>query len=112
MRASGFHDDYNEEVKIALALGAKPDAVNEFNVLFGADSESEYCFKCSPDLLIEAYDFVHSSENEQAFSNLRFGLYIKAFFQFELRRRRFLQERSAGIEKNSTESDSSSIEKN
>ncbi|MGO5593408.1 helix-turn-helix domain-containing protein [Acidaminococcus sp. HCP3S3_G9_1] len=86
LRASGFHDDYNEEVKIALALGAQPDAVNEFNVLFGADPESEYCFKCSPDLLIEAYDFVHSSENEQAFNNLKFGLYIKAFFQYQIGR--------------------------
>ena len=93
LRESGFHDDYDERVKNAFEVGLHPDCIEEFTIYFGNSpkSEDDFCFGCTRDLLIAVYDYVHSSENEQAFNNLKFGLYIKAFFQYRIGRDRALQ---------------------
>lgn len=88
LRESGFHDDYDERVKNTFEVGLHPDCIEEFTIYFGNSpkSEDDFCFGCTRDLLIAVYDYVHSSENEQAFNNLKFGLYIKAFFQYQIGR--------------------------
>lgn len=93
LRESGFHDDYDERVKNAFEVGLHPDCIQEFTIYFGNSpkSKDDFCFGCTRDLLIAVYDYVHSSENEQAFNNLKFGLYIKAFFQYQIGRDRALQ---------------------
>lgn len=93
LRESGFHDDYDEQVKNAFEVGLHPDCIQEFTIYFGNSpkSKDDFCFGCTRDLLIAVYDYVHSSENEQAFNNLKFGLYIKAFFQYQIGRDRALQ---------------------
>ena len=93
LRESGFHDDYDERVKNAFEVGLHPDCIQEFTIYFGNSpkSKADFCFGCTRDLLIAVYDYVHSSENQQAFNNLKFGLYIKAFFQYQIGRDRALQ---------------------
>lgn len=115
LRASGFYDDYDEQVKDATALGQHLDFFKlKFNVFVRDDwdSETEFCFRCSPDFLISAYNFVHSNENETAFNSVKFGLYIKAFFYNANRVKQFKQELLSGFEGNSSSPDSSLIEKN
>lgn len=110
LRASGFHDDYDQQVKNAFEMGLHPDCIQEINIFFGdsSESEEEYCFSCPPELLPDAYDFVHSSENEQAFNSLKFGLYIKAFFQYEIGKRKLMKSLFDDIAKNGTKIDPSS----
>lgn len=110
LRASGFHDDYDQQVKNAFEMGLHPDCIQEINIFFGDSSESEedYCFSCPPEVLPVAYDFVHSSENEQAFNSLKFGLYIKAFFQYEIGKRKLMKSLFDDIAKNGTKIDPSS----
>lgn len=88
LRESGFHDDYDERVKNSFEVGLHPDCIEEFTIYFGNSpkSEDDFCFGCTRDLLIAVYDYVHSSENEQAFHDLKFELYIKAFFQYRVGR--------------------------